>query len=61
MGNPRWPFGPSDVRLTLKSCDGKIIERVSTQLKDDGANASEQNIASVSWNDGAVTVILRAS
>ena len=61
MGDPQWPFGPTDVRLTLKNRDGKIIERVSTQLSDDGANAGEHNIASISWNDDAVIVILRAS
>lgn len=61
MGDPEWPFGPTDVRLTLKNHDGKIIERVSTQLSDDGTNASEHNIASISWTDDAVIVILRAS
>lgn len=61
MGDPAWPFGPTDVRLTLKTNKGKIIERVSTQLNDDGTNASENNIASVSWNDDAVVIILRAS
>ena len=61
MGDPAWPFGPTAVRLTLKTNKGKIIERVSTQLNDDGTNASENNIASVSWNDDAVVIILRAS
>lgn len=61
MGDPQWPFGPTDVRLTLKNRDGKIIERISTHLSDDGANAGEHNIVSVSWNDDAVTVVLRAS
>ena len=61
MGDPEWPFGPTDVRLTLKNRDGKIIERVSTQLFDDGANASEHNIASISWNYDAVIIVLRAS
>lgn len=61
MGDPKWPFGPTDVRLTLKNRDGKIIERRSAQLSDDGANAGEHNIAAVFWNDDAVTVVLRAS
>lgn len=61
MGDPQWPFGPTDVRLTLKNCDGKIIERVTTQLSDDGANAGEHNIVSIIWNDDAVVVVLRAS
>ena len=61
MGAPVWPFGPTDVRLTLKNNNGKIIERVSTQLNDDGTNASENNIASISWNSDEVVVVLRAS
>ena len=60
MGAPSWPFGPTDVRLTLKNRDGKIIERVSTQVFNDGTNASENNVASVSWNDDSVIVVLRA-
>ena len=61
MGDPAWPFGSTDVRLTLKDYNGKIIERVSTQIQDDGANAREYNIASISWNEDAVIVVLRAS
>lgn len=61
MGDPAWPFGPTDVRLILRNNNGKIIERVSTQLNDDGTNASENNIASISWNSDEVVVVLRAS
>jgi len=61
MGDPQWPFGPTDIRLTLKTQNGKIIERVSTQLHDDGTHASEGNVASISWHDNEVVVILRAS
>ena len=58
MGDPVWPFGPTDVRLTLKNSDDKVIKRVSTQIHDDGCNAGEHNVVSVSWNDDAVVVIL---
>ena len=61
MGDPAWPFGPTDVRLTLKNHDGKIIERISTQVFNDGGSASEYNIASVSWNDDSVIVVLRGA
>ena len=61
IGDPVWPFGPTDVRLTLKDNNGKIIERVSTRINDDGTNASKNNIASISWNDDEVVVVLRAS
>lgn len=61
MGDPQWPFGPTDVRLTLKNRDGKVIERVSTQISNDGASAGKNNIASISWNDDEVIIVLRAS
>jgi hypothetical protein len=60
MGDPAWPFGPTDVRLTLKNPDGKIMDRLSTQVFNDGVSADEYNVASISWNDDAVIVVLRA-
>ena len=61
LGDPAWPFGPADVRLTLKDHDGKRIERVSTQVFNDGGSASGWNMKSVSWNDDGVVVILRGA
>lgn len=61
MGDPAWPFGPTDVRLTLKNHDGKIIKRLSTQVHNDGGCASEWNIKSISWSHEAVVVILRGA
>ena len=61
MGSPEWPFGATDVRLTLKSHDGKTIKRLSTQVHNDGGCASEWNIKSISWNNDAVVVILRGA
>jgi hypothetical protein len=60
MGDPAWPFGPADVRLTLKNHTGKMIERVSAQVFNDGGSASKDNIASISWNDDAVIIVLSA-
>ena len=61
MGDPQWPFGPTEVRLTLKNHDDKIIGRVSTQLFNDGVSAGEYNLASIFWNDDKVVIVLRAS
>ena len=61
VGDPTWPFGPTDVRMTLKDSDGKRIEQIDAQIQDDGANASEYNVASVTWNDDEVILVLRAS
>ena len=60
MGDPAWPFGPADVRLTLKNHTGKTIGRISAQVFNDGGSAGKDNIASISWNDDAVTVVLSA-
>ena len=61
MGDPAWPFGPADVRLTLKNSDGKVINRISTQVFNDGGPASEWNMKSISWMDDAVVVILQGA
>ena len=60
MGDPAWPFGPADVRLTLRNHTGKIIEHVSAQVFNDGGSASKDNIASIAWNDDAVIIVLSA-
>ena len=61
MGDPAWPFGPTDVRLSLKNHNGKTIKRISTQVHNDGAGASEWNIKSMSWNNDAVVVVLQGA
>ena len=61
MGDPAWPFGPADVRLTLENRSGKRIGRISTQVFNDGGSAGEWNIRSVSWGDETVSVVLRGA
>ena len=61
LGEPGFPFGPADVRLTLKNEKGRRVDRVSTSIYEDGANASEYNIQSISWGEDGVTVVLKAS
>ena len=61
MGDPAWPFGPADVRLTLKNSNGKVINRISTQVFNDGGPASEWNMKSIFWMDDAVVVILQGA
>ena len=61
LGEPQWSFGSTDVRLLLKDQQGKILKEYDTSIQDDGANASEHNVASVEWFDDKVVVILQAS
>jgi len=61
MGDPAWPFGPANVRLTLRNHKGKKIGRVSDQVFNDGGSAGEWNIRSVSWGDETVSVVLRGA
>lgn len=61
LGEPQWSFGSTDVRLLLKNQQGKVLSEYDTSIHDDGANASEYNIASVKWYEDKVIIILRAS
>lgn len=60
-GDPVFPFGPANVRLVLRDENGKKIRSVDTAIQDDGGNASEYNVKSVTWGEESVTVVLRAS
>ncbi len=61
LGEPDWPFGQTDVRLTLKDENNRTLNRVDTAIQDDGGNASAGNVKSVEWTDDCVIVILQAS
>ena len=61
LGAPEWPFGPVEVRLTLKDNNGKKLRSLDTLVFDDGAGASELNIKSIEWTDASVVIVLRAS
>ena len=61
IGDPAWPYGSTDVRLTLKDHNCKMIGRISTHIQNDGWDASERSVVSVSWNDYAVVVVLCGS
>ena len=61
IGDPAWPYGPADVRLTLKDHNGKMIDRVSAKIQDDGCSADEHSVESVSWKEDAVVIVLCGS
>ena len=61
LGAPQFPFGRTEVRLTLKDKRGRKINSIDTEILDDGANADEQNVESVKWGSDSVVVVLRAS
>ena len=61
IGDPEWPFGRTDVRLTLYDSNGHIQNSVDTFIADDGAAAHEGNIKAIKWTEDAVKIILQAS
>lgn len=61
LGEPEWPFGKTDVRLTLKDKTGKTLNETDAEVQNDGANAGEGNVKSVEWRNDSVVVILQAS
>ena len=58
IGSPSWPFGPVDVRLTLKNSKGVYIDQISAQVYNDGVGADPDNIKSIQWGEDEVVVIL---
>lgn len=58
LGDARWPFGPADVRLTLKTGKGVYIDQINAKVYNDGGNAYPRNILSIQWGEDTVTVIL---
>lgn len=61
LGEPEWPFGQTEVRLTLKNQNNKKLNSIDTAIQDDGGNAHEGNIKSIEWTNDSVIVILQAS
>ena len=61
LGDPEWPFGPTDIRFTLKNSNGKRIERVSTKVGNDGAPAMEYNIQSITWKETEVVIAVEGN
>ena len=61
IGEPEWPFGRTDVRLTLYDIDGNTKNSADTFINNDGGPAHEKNIKSIEWTDDSVKVILQAS
>ena len=58
LGAARWPFGPADIRLTLKTGKGVYIDQINAKVYNDGGNAYPRNIMSIQWGEDTVTVIL---
>ncbi len=61
LGDPEWPFGETDVRLSLYNAKNKKVNSVDTFIQDDGCIASVENVKSIEWQSDSVTVILQAS
>lgn len=61
LGDPEFPFGQTEVRLTLKNQNNEKLNSIDTAIQDDGANAREGNIKSVEWTNDSIIVILQAS
>ncbi len=61
LGEPEWPFGKTDVRLTLYDRNNKKVNSIDTFIQADGCLAHEGNIKSIEWTNDSVLIILQAS
>ena len=61
LGEAEFPFGKTEVRLTVTDGNGRKLDSIDTAIHDDGAMANAGNVKSVIWGPDAVSVILQAS
>lgn len=60
VGEPEWPFGKTDVKITLLNDKKKKVEAITTYIQNDGAVAGEGNIL-VEWFENYAEVTLLGS
>jgi len=58
VGDPAWPFGPTDCRFDLR-VGGKRVIKYPFSIHNDGVSASENNF-SVTWQKDNVQVLVSA-
>ena len=58
VGEPAWPFGPTDCRFDLRYGNKRVI-KYSFSIHNDGAPAFENNFT-ISWHDDHVQVMVSA-
>ncbi len=61
IGDPEFPFGKTNVRLTVYDSDHHKVNSVDTFIQDDGCIAAPGNVYSVVWMEHSVLVVLQAS
>lgn len=58
VGEPAWPFGPTDCRLELY-VEGKRVVKHGFSIHNDGVSATENNF-SVTWHKDHVEILVTA-
>ena len=59
IGEPAWPFGPTDCRFVLQIAGARVI-KYGFSIHDDGAPATEGNFR-ITWKQDHVEILVRAS
>lgn len=57
IGEPKWPFGESKVKVTLFNNKKDTIKKIITSINNDGIMIRKDNVH-VTWHDDYVEVIL---
>ena len=61
IGSPKWPFGPVKARLTVKGPGGKVIDRCSFWLNNDGTGVYYTNLRDALWYPDRVEIVMRGA
>ena len=51
VGSPEWPFGPVKAQIKVVDTGGKLINKETISIHNDGAGVSEFNIKEICWYD----------
>lgn len=60
VGAPEWPFGSTQIKITLLDDVKKVVKSFKYYINDDGARAGEHNIH-VKWFENYVEITLSGS
>lgn len=61
IGSPQWPFGPVKARLTVKDPGGKVIDRCTFWLNNDGGCVYDFNLKATLWYPDRVEIVMHGA
>lgn len=61
IGSLEWPFGSVTTQICVKNEKGRIIDKNTFELVNDGASANEYNIEDIRWYENTVEIDIKGA